>query len=126
MKLNKNGWGTMEMFLLSGGILIALIVAIYFIAQLYGSFSGAVGNKQYVDLELSLENAAREYILDKNININGEYKISYETLKSNGYINKLEDINGNNCDGYVRINNIDNLNYYYGYISCDEYRTLNY
>jgi len=38
MKLNNKGWGTTEMFLLSGGLLIALLVAVFFISQLYGSF----------------------------------------------------------------------------------------
>ena len=29
MKLNKKGWGTVEMLLLSGGLLIALLVAVF-------------------------------------------------------------------------------------------------
>ena len=50
MLKNKNGWGTMEMVLLSGGLLLALFIAIFFIVRLYGSFESAVGNKQYIDL----------------------------------------------------------------------------
>lgn len=126
MKLNNKGWGTMEMLLLSGGLLIALIVAVFFISKLYGSFSGAVGNRQYINLETKLETAASEYIVAKDIEINGEYKISYETLKINGYIDELKDIEGNNCNGYVKISNIDNINHYSGYILCNDYQTLNY
>lgn len=126
MKLNKKGWGTMEMLLLSGGLLLALIVAVFFISKLYGSLEGAVGNKQYIDLESKLEMAAKEYIIDNNMEINGEYKISYETLKANGYIKDLNDLNGNSCNGYVRITNVDNINHYGGYILCRDYQTLNY
>lgn len=126
MKLDKNGWGTMEMLLLSGGLLLALIVAIFFISQLYGSLGGAIGNKQYIDLENSLEEAANRYIEDKNVAVNGEYKISYETLNSNGYITRLKDIDGNDCTGYVRITNVDSINHYAAYISCKNYQTLNY
>lgn len=126
MKLNNNGWGTLEMLLLSGGLLIALIVAIFFISQLYGSFAGSVGNKQYMDLETKLEDAAINYVKDKNIAISGEYTIRYETLNNNGYISELKDTNGNNCNGYVTVNTIDNINHYKAYISCNNYETLNY
>lgn len=125
MKLNNKGWGTLEMFLLSGGLIIALIVAVFFISKLYGSLESAVGNKSYVDLEIKLENSAKKYISDKDIVINGEYKISYNTLKSYGYINSLE-INNDKCDGYVMVKNVDNINYYNGYLSCESYETLNY
>lgn len=126
MKLNKNGWGTMEMLLLSGGLFIALLVAIFFIAKLYGSLEGAVGNKKYVDLETEIEEAARNYVLDKNLEINGDYKISLDTLKNNGYIKDLKDINGNGCNGYVRISKVDNLIHYNGYVLCNDYQTQNY
>ncbi len=36
-KLNNRGWGLVEMLLLSGALLIALLVAIYFIYKLYSS-----------------------------------------------------------------------------------------
>lgn len=126
MKLNNNGWGTIQMLLLSGGLLVALIVAIYFIGSLYGSFSGAVGNKQYMDLETKLEEAAKEYVDSNSFEINGEFTISYTTLKSYNFIDDLKDIDGNDCNGYVKISNIDNINHYTGFISCKNYITTNY
>ncbi len=126
MKLNNKGWGTMEMLLLSGGLLIALLVAVFFISKLYGSLEGSVGNKYYMDLVASLESSARSYINEKDISVNGEYKISYETLKDAGYIENLEDIDGNKCNGYVIINRENNINKYNGYISCKNYKSPNY
>ena len=126
MKLDNKGWGTMEMLLLSGGLLVTLIVAIYFIGTLYGSFSGTLGNKQYMDLETKLESAAKKYINSHNFEITGEFTINYKTLKNYGYIDELKDIDGNDCDGYVKISNIDNINLYAGFIHCNNYKTTNY
>ena len=66
MKLNNKGWGTMEMLLLSGGLLIALLIAVFFISKLYGSFESSNINRQYVDLENKLEDAAKEYVSKAN------------------------------------------------------------
>ena len=126
MKLNKNGWGTIEMLLLTGGLLIALIIAIFFISKLYGSFADSIGNKQYMDLENKLEVAAKEYIDDMDIEVNGEYRITYSTLKNTNYIGELKDIDGNSCNGYVQITVVNNINYYRGYILCDNYQTTDY
>ena len=126
MKLNKNGWGTIEMLLLTGGLLIALIIAIFFISKLYGSFSNSVGNKQYMDLENRLETAAKEYMNDNNIEVNGDYRTTYSTLKSNNYIGELTDIDGNSCNGYVEITVVDNIDHYRGYLLCDNYQTTDY
>ena len=116
----------MEMLLLSGGLLIALIVAIFFISKLYGSFEGSVGNRQYMDLEAKLADGAKEFIQTYDIEVNGEYKISYESLKSGNFVGDLKDIDGNSCNGYVKVTNIDNVNHYKGYILCNNYQTLNY
>ena len=126
MKLNKNGWGTLEMFLLSGGLLISLLVAIFFISKLYGSMGNTLGNKQYIDLENKIENAARKYINDKEISISGEYKLTLTSLKNDNYISDFNDNFGNSCNGYVLITNVDNINYYKGYILCNDYQTNNY
>ena len=37
-KLNNGGWGLVEMLILSGILLIALLVAVYFIYVLYNSY----------------------------------------------------------------------------------------
>ena len=124
--LNKKGWGTLEMILLTGGLLIALLIAVYFISILYGSFNNAVSNKEYVDMEIKLENAAREYVLVNNISVSDNQRISYQTLAEKGFINNFVDGNGKKCDGYVRVNIIDGINHYYGFISCNNYQTRNY
>ncbi len=126
MKLNNKGWGTLEMLLLSGGLLIALLIAVFFIYKLYGSIGNSIENKIYLDLESNLEVAAKNYIDDNNIKVNGEYRISFETLKSNNYIDELKDGKGKNCDGYVIVSNVDNIDYYNGYVLCKGYQTLNY
>lgn len=126
MKLNNKGWGTMEMMLLVGGLLIALLVAIFFISKLYGSFNNTISNKNYFDLETKLESAAKEYILENDIQIDGEFRVSYETLKEHNNIDNLYDENNESCTGYVMINRIDNINNYKGYISCPNYISDNY
>ena len=114
------------MLLLSGGLLVALLVAIYFIGKLYGSLDNAVNNKQYIDLENKIENAARQYINFNNITVIDMQRINYETLVNTGFIDNLLDTNGNKCNGYVLINVVDNISYYSGYIKCPNYETNNY
>lgn len=126
MNLNKNGWSTLEMIGLSCGLIFALIVSIYFIVKLYGSFDAAIGNKQYVDLEIKIETAARNYIVNNDIGISGEYRISSETLKDSDYLTNFNDSNGNACSGYVIVTKVDGINQYAGFISCNEYQTRNY
>ena len=125
MKLNKNGWGTTQMFLLSAGLFVALLVAVFFISRLYGSLEASVGNKHYADLEANLESAAKRYVIDNNINFDGEIKIYSDTLLENGYLNSLNDEKGNYCSGYVLVSKIDFINIYKSYISCNNYTTLN-
>lgn len=125
MTEKKNGWGTLEMLLLCGGLVIALLVAIYFISKLYGSFENSTANRQYMNLEVRLENAAKSYITNYKINVIDEYRISLETLKeSDSNIKDFNDSKGNACDGYVIIKNIDNNNYYQAYITCEDYQTI--
>ena len=126
MKLNNKGWGTMEMFLLTGGLLIALLVAIFFISKLYGSFDKTISKKNYFELETKLESAAKEYVRDNNIPIDGETRISYETLKEHNKIDNLYDQDNNSCTGYVIVTRVDNINNYEGYISCPNYISNNY
>ncbi len=126
MKLNNKGWGTLEMFLLSGGLLIALFVSVYFISKLYGSFESSIGNRQYFELQAKLETAAKNYVETEKININGETKISLTTLINRGYISNFIDSDGNICAGYVIVSNVDSINQYNGFISCPYYQSLNY
>ena len=126
MKLNNKGWGTMEMLLLSGGLLIALLIAVFFISKLYGSFENSVANRQYVDLENKLEDAAKEYVRKESISVQSELRISATTLKDKNYLDNLTDNEGNNCSGYVSVMNSNGTNYYSAFISCPKYETINY
>ncbi len=126
MKLNNKGWGTTEMLLLSGGLLIALLVAVFFISKLYGSFENSVANRQYVDLENKLEDAAKEYVRKENISVENELRISATTLKDKNYLNSLSDNEGNSCSGYVNVFNSNGTKYYSAFISCPKYETANY
>jgi hypothetical protein len=123
MKLNKKGWSTTEMLALTAGLFIALLVSIYFISKLYGSFDNAVKNKKYFELETRLESASRKYVLLNNIQLVDNYLISYKTLKDAGLINDLDDAYGNPCSGYVIVNVIDGFDYHNAYITCNNYQT---
>ena len=126
MKLNKNGWGTLEMVLLSIGLLIALLIAIFFISRLYGSLENSIGKKEYMNLESKLEEAAKDYVNQNNIIIESELRVSYDTLKAENFIDNLQDKKGRSCSGYVIINHVENNNLYHAYISCNDYKTVNY
>lgn len=126
MKLNNKGWGTLEMFLLSGGLLIALIVVVFLISKVYGSYENSIKNKYYLDLEAKLGIAAREYAVFNKLDFSDGYVINYETLKNSGFIGNLVDKKNNICGGYVKVIKLNLTNQYKGYISCREYQTPNY
>lgn len=124
MKLNNKGWGTIEMILLSSGLLIALMVSIYFIYQLFGNFDNAVSNKIYSDLEIKLVDASKKYIQSSSID-KLPIRLSLNDLKNAGYIGDFKDDNGNDCDGYVIIS--DRVLYNYNaFISCPNFISENY
>lgn len=126
MKLNNKGWGTLEMLLLSAGLIIALFVAGFFIAKLYGSM-GIEPVNSYLDVETKLSDAAKRYVNDNNLISNGEkITITYGALRLSGYIDKLLDKNGNECNGYVLVDNTDLINTFTSFISCPNYTTNNY
>lgn len=121
MKLNKNGWGTIEMLLLSAGILIALLVATYYISKLYSSFDNV--NNSYYKLESELAKASEKYISDNNISVNDTITIYSDTLEVLGYIDRLSDKNGYPCVGYTVINKENSKLNYKPYITCRDYKT---
>lgn len=126
MKLDNKGWGAREMIILSAGLLVAFGISMYFISSLYGSFEEATEDSQYFELETKLESAAIRYATDNDLNINGTYKISHGTLKSEGYIDELRDTDDNLCGGYVIISDTSGDTSYEAYISCDNYVTEGY
>lgn len=126
MKLNNHGWGMRQMIWLTSGLLIALIVAIYFISVLFNSLDIKGVNNSYFDLETKLENAAIRYVSDNDIDINNIKKISLSTLKNEGYIEDFRDEEGNYCGGYVKASYVGNVLDYEAYISCNNYETEGY
>lgn len=126
MKLDNRGWGLKEMIFLSCGLLIALLVSLFFISKLFKSLDYKGESYSYFNLETDLENAAIRYKNDNDLIINGSYKISYSTLKSEGYAKPLKDENGDPCGGYVIISNNNGLLNYEAYISCNDYVTEGY
>ena len=125
-KINNNGWGTLEMCLISAALLIALLVSIFFISKLYGSFNNALSKDVYYDLEDNLEKVAQKYIDENNITILEEVIITNELLNNNGYHSILVDSTGQKCDGYVKVSITNDIKTYKGYISCANYRTDGY
>ena len=78
----------------------------------------------YSSLESELESAGSKYYNDKySGKLNSNVYVSYSTLKSNGYINKLEDENGRNCTGYVEITTKGSI---FGYVKCNRYKSGGY
>ncbi len=126
MKLNNKGWGTTEMLLLSWGLLIALLVAIYFISKLYGSLELSTANRYYFDLENKLRTSAKNYVNDYNIEVNGSLIVNLSTLKGVDSDLEIKDKDGNLCSGYVSIVNTNGINNYSAFISCPDYETNNY
>ncbi len=126
MSLKKNGWGTMEMILLSLGLLIALLIAAFFVSKLYGSLDNATRDRIYTDLEYKLEEAAKRYVNENNIEINNEYRINLATLQDANLIGNFKDDNNNECNGYVIVSRMNSIYYYDGFITCPNYETLSY
>ncbi len=124
MRLNKKGWSTLEMLLLSGGLFIALLVAVYFISTLYGSFGNSIRNKQYMDIETKLASAAKKYMIDNNISNINTMTIYSDTLEVLNYIEPIKDNDGYPCTGYVLVTKVDLVNQYKAYIVCKNYKTI--
>ncbi len=126
VKLNNKGWGTLEMFIFSGGLLLALLVSVTLISVLYKDQEKKIRISKYRNLENKIAVAAEEYVLQNNIVVNNDIRIKYSTLKSEGYIKNVEIIVDRDCDGYVIVSNNGLVNHYDAYVSCKDYQTENY
>ncbi len=124
--MKKNGWGTLQMLLLSGGLLLALLIAVFFISKLYGSYEGSKSNKEYADLEARIENAAALFIRLNSIEVSSSFRVDLDALQNSGLVNDFKDDLGNSCDGYVIVIKNDIAYDYEGRIKCPNYTTLNY
>ena len=84
-------------------------------------------NEYYDELETTVYDATKEYVNDnpKLIEKKDYFKLNIDTLIKNGYIVNFEDGYGEECSGYVDINNDGNTTYSV-YIKCSEYETIGY
>lgn len=113
-----------------GFTLIELIAVIVLIAIVGLTVSLAIGNytsygfssiNDQLDKQLVL--SAKMYYTDNKVELKklGDKRVSYETLKSSGYItNDMLDVEGNSCNkSYVVVYMEDNKYKYAGCIICD-------
>ena len=118
--MNNKGFTLIELI---GVIVLIAIVGI--VASLsignYTSYGFSTINDQ---LDKQLELSAKMYYTDNEAELRklGNKIISYETLKSSGYItNDMVDYDGNSCDkSYVVVYMEDNKYKYAGCIICDD------
>lgn len=88
-----------------------------------------VSGGTYSALENSVENATALYVNDNYSYIyeNDPLFIRVSSLKNNGYLIDLRDINdGSDCSGYTRVEKINNQMYYDAFIKCSGYTTDGY
>ncbi len=124
MILNKRGWGLREMLIWSGILLVFLIIAIYYIYNLYSSIDQELLTNTYTNLENNLERQADIYLenyYDGELT-DDNMTITKSVLKSYDLDISLKDDDGNLCSGYV----MANKNEVKGYISCRDYTTDGY
>jgi hypothetical protein len=125
--MNNKGWGLQTMLILSAVLIVALFIAALIVVT---NVRILLPNKsdeymsQYKLYESRLEEEAKEYIADNNIDTSKTIYVSYKTLLNNKYVEKLVDPYSNlQCNGYVSVKNND----YNPYLKCGlNYRTRGY
>ncbi len=140
MNLNKSGWSFREMLIIIIILLVFLLFACFYVFRLYSNLNIENGNSKnnkvekvqqseeidnnYQDLETALSDAAFEYIntLDNIENMT----ISYQVLKSKGYIKELKINDNNTCDGYVNVEVEEEAINLTPFIKCNNYSTEGY
>lgn len=127
-KLNNEGWGLSSMIAYTSIILIALLVATFYVIALYSNLDENLysSNNSFHEDEEKLKNSAIKYIKSRT-NDDGSYTITYDVLRNNDYIEKITDSKTNNeCDGYVKVGVKDNNYEAKSYLKCDSYVTEGY
>ena len=129
-KLNNKGWGLSSMVVYTTIILIALLVATFYVIALYSDLDNTLyGNsnkKLYEESEEKLENNAIKYIKARTYD-DGNYVVTYEILKNANYVEKIIDNKTNKeCDGYVKVEVNNSLFKANSYLKCDSYVTEGY
>lgn len=130
LRLNNKGWGLSSMVAYTSIILLALLVATFYVIALYSDLDrnlyGNSNNNSFYDIEEKLKNSAIKYMKSRTSE-DGNYTITYDILINSDYIEKITDNKTNNeCDGYVKID-IKDYNYEAkSYLKCDSYITEGY
>ena len=136
MKLNNKGWGLTEMIFICCGVLICLMIVIYYVNRLeYGinknnntyenNDSETISepdpivddSNKYNDYFIECQDAAIDYV--KGLNIEEEVKtlsLPLTTLIENNYVEILED-----CTGNILINKENDVYTATAAISCSNY-----
>lgn len=131
MKLNKNGWGLVQMLWMSGIILFFFLIAVVLIYNLYNSLDLTVTSHDSVDkltykqIEDDLESAAvkyMEYNYSKFSDTGDIWLTSDQLFKAGLFLEYLYE----DCDGYTISNKINGNIYSKAYIKCDDYVTSGY
>lgn len=131
MKLNNKGWSLREMLVLIAFIVVALLVAIFFIMQMMRDFGASFKESSpkqndYILIEKKLEEATKTY-MDKyyNNDTNGTNSVIVKSniLLTNNLITEkdltISEIDS--CTGYVIVNNGYKAN-----IKCKKYTSSDY
>lgn len=153
LKLNNNGWGLRMMLLLTSVILIALLVATFYVIRLYSSIdkqvtsNTKVASKTKDDLDKKYDENVKKHNLnmyEQNENIlarnaiyyaeqhdliiEGNYGIiTYDDLIEESYLKSIYDIvDDSECDGYVLISQENGEYNAKGYLKCSNYTTEGY
>ena len=130
MKLNNKGWGLTEMIFICCGVLICLMIVIYYVNRLeYGinknnntyenNDSETISEPDPIvdDYFIECQDAAIDYV--KGLNIEEEVKtlsLPLTTLIENNYVEILED-----CTGNILINKENDVYTATAAISCSNY-----
>lgn len=124
MRLNNRGWGTKEMITMTAFLFIMLGISWYFISKLYDGMltrnAVTIESSYYKYMENSIKDAAIDYYTDNNLT--EPAILSYNLLRSMGYISNIKDFFNLTCTGYVIVND----NSYKPYIRCKDYKTPGY
>lgn len=130
LKLNNKGWGLSSMVFYTSIILVALLVATFYVIALYSDLDRNLydsnNDSTFKTYEEDLKNNALNYIIARTFE-DGNYTITYYVLKNNSYLEKITDSKTNNeCDGYVKVNVKDSNYEAKSYLKCDSYVTEGY
>ena len=118
MKLGNKGSSVLGFFIICIILLVCLLISGYYCFILFGAINEEEGN-DYIKLETKLSKATLKY--NKKYGYEDEV-ISSDTLKKLGFLKDLKDIYGDECQGYIKIDNL----IYIPYVKCNEYQTEGY